>query len=123
MSNREDQCYVGKLLKALYDYKSEKLAGLVGFDTVCLQSAQVFFNRNESPFELAMEQQPLTPHKIAKQCSASRCPLAYKFAITKQELMQEAPDNLLKAQQRMKKYADKGRRLVEFQVRDKVLLC
>ena len=70
-----------------------------------------------------MEQQPLTPHKIAKQCSASRCPLAYKFAITKQELMQEAPDNLLKAQQRMKKYADKGRRLVEFQVRDKVLLC
>ena len=48
MSNREDQCYVGKLLKALYDYKSEKLAGLVGFDTVCLQSAQVFFNRNKS---------------------------------------------------------------------------
>ena len=69
MSNREDQCYVGKLLKALYDYKSEKLAGLVGFDTVCLQSAQVFFNRNESPFELAMEQQP---HLIRLQNNVQR---------------------------------------------------
>ena len=36
--------------------------------------------------------------------------------------MQEAQDNLLKAQRRMKKYADKGRRPLEFQVRDKVML-
>ena len=36
--------------------------------------------------------------------------------------MQEAQDNFLKAEQRMKKYTDKGRWPLEFQVRDKVLL-
>ena len=36
--------------------------------------------------------------------------------------MQKAQDSLLKAQRRMKKYADKGRRPFEFQVGDKVLL-
>ena len=36
--------------------------------------------------------------------------------------MQKAQDSLLKAQRRMKKYANKGRRPLEFQVGDKVLL-
>ena len=49
-----------------------------------------------SPFELAMRQQPLTPHKITKQRSGGMCPAAYRFAIAKQELMQEAQDSLLK---------------------------
>ena len=48
--------------------------------------------------------------------------MAYKFAMNKQELIQEEQDSLLKAQQRMKKYADKGRRPLEFQVGNKVLL-
>ena len=65
-----------------------------------------------SQFELAMGQQH----------SGGRCPAAYKFAITKQELMQEAQDSLLKVHRRMKKYVDKGRRSLEFQVGDKVLL-
>ena len=42
--------------------------------------------------------------------------------MNKQELIQEEQDILLKAQQRMKKYADKGRRPLEFQVGNKVLL-
>ena len=79
-----------------------------------LDSAQFAYNLHKSsstrmsPFELAMRQQPLTPHEIAKQHSGGSCPTAYRFAIAKQELMQEAQDNLLKAQRRMKKYADKG---------------
>ena len=36
--------------------------------------------------------------------------------------MQEAHDSLLKAHRRMKKYANKGRKPLEFQVGDKVLL-
>ena len=53
-----------------------------------------------SPFELAMGQQPLTPHEIAKQRSWGRYHATYRFAINKQELMQEAQDNLLKVQRR-----------------------
>ena len=69
-----------------------------------------------------MGQHPLTPHEIANQCSGGRCLATYRFAITKQEPMQETQDSLLKAQWRMKKYADKGRRPLEFQVGDEVLL-
>ena len=69
-----------------------------------LDSAQFAYNLHKSsstrmsPFEVAMGQQPLTPHEIAKQCLRGKCPTAYKFAITRQKLMQEAQDNLLKAQ-------------------------
>ena len=49
-----------------------------------------------SPFQLAMGQQCLTPHEIVEQCSRGRCPLAYIFAMAKQELMQEAQYSLLK---------------------------
>ena len=50
-----------------------------------------------SPFELAMGQHPLTPHEIANQCSGGRCLATYRFAIAKQEPMQETQDSLLKA--------------------------
>jgi len=50
-----------------------------------------------SPFELAMGQQPLTPHEIAKQRLGGRCHATYRFAMNKQDLMQEAQDSLLKA--------------------------
>ena len=61
-----------------------------------LDSAQFAYNLHKSsstgmsPFELAMGQQPLTPHEIAKQQSGGRCPAAYRFAVNKQELMQDA---------------------------------
>ena len=85
-----------------------------------LDSAQFAYNLHKSsstemsPFELAMGQQPLTPHEIANQHSGGKCLAAYRFAIAKQELMQEAHDSLLKAHRRMKKYANKGRKPLEF---------
>ncbi|KAK4421918.1 hypothetical protein Salat_2142500 [Sesamum alatum] len=51
-----------------------------------------------------------------------RCPTTYRFARTKQELLDEAKDSLAKAQRRMKKYANMGRRQVELSMGDKVLL-
>ena len=58
-----------------------------------LDSAQFAYNLHKfsstgiSPFELAMGQQPLTPHEIAKQHLGGKCLATYKFAINKQELM------------------------------------
>ncbi|KAH7845877.1 hypothetical protein Vadar_006951 [Vaccinium darrowii] len=75
-----------------------------------------------SPFELATGQQPLTPHEVARTRTGGRCPAAHRFAREKQELLLEARDSLSKAAKRMKKYADQGRRSLEFQVGDKVLL-
>ncbi|KAK4425104.1 hypothetical protein Salat_1704200 [Sesamum alatum] len=75
-----------------------------------------------SPFELVYGQQPMTPHEITVQKIGGKCPMAYRFARTKQEMWDEAKDSLAKAQRRMKKYADKGRRPVEFSVGDQVLL-
>ncbi|KAH7838095.1 hypothetical protein Vadar_022023 [Vaccinium darrowii] len=75
-----------------------------------------------SPFELAMGQQPLTPHKVARTCTGCRCPAAYRFARAKQELLEEAKDSLSKAAKRMNKYADQWRRSLEFQVGDKDLV-
>ena len=63
-----------------------------------------------------------TPHEIAKQKSQGSCPAAYRFARDKTELMEQARDSLDKCSRRMKKYADKHRRALEFQVGDKVLL-
>ena len=85
-----------------------------------LDVAQFCYNLHKSsamgmsPFELANGQQPLTPHEIAVQSSREKCPAAYKFARAKQELIDEARDNLTLAQQWMKKYVDKHRREVEF---------
>lgn len=93
-----------------------------------LDSAQFCYNLHRSsatglsPFELAMGQQPLTPHEVARTRTGGRCPAAYRFARAKQELLEEARDSLTKAAKRMKKYADQGRRPLEFQVGDKVLL-
>lgn len=93
-----------------------------------LDSAQFCYNLHKtsatglSPFELATGQQPLTPHEVARTRTGGRCPAAYRFAREKQELLLEARDSLSKAAKRMKKYADQGRRSLEFQVGDKVLL-
>ena len=75
-----------------------------------------------SPFELATGQQPMTPNEVAKQRAGGRCPAAYRFARARTEQIEEAKDCLTKAARRMKKYADRGRRFLEFQVGDKVML-
>lgn len=49
-------------------------------------------------------------------------PAVYHFARNRQEMMNEAKDSLVKAQLRMKKQADKGRRPLEFTVGDMVML-
>ncbi|KAL0368101.1 UNVERIFIED_CONTAM: Transposon Ty3-G Gag-Pol polyprotein [Sesamum calycinum] len=75
-----------------------------------------------SPFELAHGQQPTTPNEISVQKTGGKCPAAYRFARSKQELLDEAKDSLAKAQRRMKKYADMVSRHVEFSVGDQELL-
>ncbi|KAL0423698.1 UNVERIFIED_CONTAM: Retrovirus-related Pol polyprotein from transposon.6 [Sesamum radiatum] len=62
------------------------------------------------------------PDGEAVQRTGGKCPAAYRYARSKQELLDEAKDSLAKAQRRMKKYADIGRRQVEFSVGDQVLL-
>ena len=73
-------------------------------------------------FELVLGQQPLTPMEVAKQRTGGKCPTAYWLARDRQEMLEEALDSLAKAQQRMKKYVDQGRRPLKFAIGDKVLL-
>ena len=49
-------------------------------------------------------------------------PEAYNFAKTRQDLLDEARDSLEKESRCMKKYADQGRRPLEFEEGEKVLL-
>ncbi|KAH6820488.1 hypothetical protein C2S53_008404, partial [Perilla frutescens var. hirtella] len=56
------------------------------------------------------------------QRSGGNCPIAYRVAREKHELLDKARDTLTKAQHRMKKYAEKGRRDVDYTVGEQVLL-
>ncbi|RVW98465.1 Transposon Tf2-8 polyprotein [Vitis vinifera] len=69
-----------------------------------------------SPFELAIGVQPRMPLEVAKQKVGGNSPAAYKMAQSRQEMLDEARDSLEKAARRMKKYADRDRRSLEFQV-------
>ncbi|KAI5351342.1 hypothetical protein L3X38_004233 [Prunus dulcis] len=73
-------------------------------------------------WQLAMGQQPRSPQEVAVQQARGKCPATYRFARSKQELLEEVRDNLTKARRRMKKYEEKGRRALEIKVEDKVLL-
>ena len=75
-----------------------------------------------SPFELAIGVQPRMPLEVAKQRAGGSNPAAYKMAQSRQEMFDEARDSLEKAARRMKKYANRDRRPLGFQVGDKVLL-
>ncbi|KAL5825618.1 hypothetical protein ACOSQ3_021681 [Xanthoceras sorbifolium] len=75
-----------------------------------------------SPAELCLGFQPLTPLEVAQQKDQGLCPAAYRFARDKTELIECAIESLAKAARRMKEYADKNRRSLEFNVGDKVLL-
>ena len=75
---------------------------------------------NQSPFEIVTGQQPLTPSTVATGYKGSS-PSAFKFAKEWQEQADLARTCLHKASKRMKKWADKKRRHVEFQAGDLVL--
>lgn len=51
-----------------------------------------------------------------------KCHVAVRFAKDKQVLTYEARDNIVVAQQRMKKYDDQHKRDVQFQIGDFVML-
>lgn len=74
-----------------------------------------------SPFELATGQQPLIPHTVVAGYTG-KSPAAYPFAKGWQEKADLARSYLDKAAKRMKKWADKKRRPVDYQVGDLVLV-
>ena len=77
-----------------------------------------------SPFEVTIGFQPRTPLDVlvTEQPGRNVSPATYKFAKSQQDLLDEARDSLEKASRHMKKYADKGRRPLEFEEGEKVLL-
>ncbi|KAL5834635.1 hypothetical protein ACOSQ4_014132 [Xanthoceras sorbifolium] len=76
---------------------------------------------HHSPFELATGQQPLTLQTVMVGYTG-RSPGSYKLAKDWQEQADIARSYLDKAARKMKKWADKKRRRVEFQVGDLVLV-
>ncbi|KAL5789861.1 hypothetical protein ACOSQ2_004749 [Xanthoceras sorbifolium] len=75
-----------------------------------------------SSAELCMGFQPLTPLEVAQQKDQGLCPAVYRFVRDKTELIECAIESLSMATRQMKKYVDKNRQLLEFNVGDKVLL-
>ena len=95
-----------------------------------LETAQLSYNLHRSsatsmnPFEVAIGFQPRMPLNMLafEQPRRSVSPAIYKFAKTRQDLLDEAQNSLEKASRRMKKYADQGSRPLEFEEGEKVLL-
>ncbi len=75
----------------------------------------------KSPFEIVTGQQPSTPNAVAVGYQGSS-PAAYKFAKSWSEETDLARSCLHKASKRMKKWADRKRRHVEYQEGDQVLV-
>ena len=75
----------------------------------------------QSPFEIVIGQQPLTPQAIASSYTGSS-PAAYRLAKGWHEQLDITKEYLDKAAKKMKKWADKHRRPVEFQVGDSVMV-
>lgn len=76
---------------------------------------------NQSPFEVVTGRQPMTPNAIASSCDG-KSPVAYKFAKRWHEQIDLARAYLDKAAKKMKKWADKKRRQVEFTEGDMVMV-
>ena len=93
---------------------------------ILLDTTQFCYNLHKlsatemSPFEIVLGRQPMTPLDVAKSKNQEKCPAAYRVARDRLEMLSEAQDSLRKAQRHMKKYADKHRRSVEFNMGDKV---
>ncbi|CAM8878010.1 unnamed protein product [Rhodiola kirilowii] len=92
-----------------------------------LDVAQFSFNlqqseaTNKSPFEVVLGQQPNTPLSLAAPYKGAS-PAAFKFTKAWHEQAELARESLQKAASRMKKWADKKRRDIEFKVGDLVLV-
>ena len=92
-----------------------------------LDTAQFSFNlqrseaTNKSPFEIIMGRQPNTPLSLATRYDG-KSPAAFRLAKSWHEQTELARAALHKAAKRMKKWADKKRRHVEFQEGDLVLV-
>ena len=71
----------------------------------------------QSPFEIVLGRQPFTPNTIALGYTRTSPP-AYKFARDWQENQNLVRAHLSRAIKRMKKFADKKRRPVKYQVGD-----
>ncbi|KAF7807858.1 Transposon Ty3-I Gag-Pol polyprotein [Senna tora] len=74
-----------------------------------------------SPFEIAMGQQPMTPHTLAVGYTGPS-PAAFKFAKGWHEKSDMARAYLAKSSKRMKKWADTKRRHLEFEEGDLVMV-
>ena len=94
--------------------------------TQLLHVAQFCFNTqkssstNKSPFEIVISQQPLLPHTVDEYNGKN--PRAFNFTKEWKKSIEIARAYLEKASKRMKKWADRGRRPLEFQPGDKVLI-
>ncbi|KAK3002708.1 hypothetical protein RJ639_019292 [Escallonia herrerae] len=76
---------------------------------------------NQSPFEIAIGQQPVTPLALAGDYKG-RSPLAVQVARSWNEQADVAHSYLDKAERKMKKWADKRRRPKEYNLGDMVML-
>ena len=92
-----------------------------------LDVAQLYFNSqksssaNKRPFEIVTSQQPLMPHTIDEPYTG-KSPRAYNFTKEWKQGNEVVRAYLEKASKRMKKQAYQGRRLLEFQVGNLVLM-
>lgn len=78
---------------------------------------------NISPFKLDTGQDPITPQSLLGDCAAqSPNPAANNFLSEINRNIKMASENIVKAQQRQKKYADKRRSEADFEIGDQVLL-
>ena len=80
-----------------------------------------------TPFILNYGQHPHTPASIGKgidqpAAAASRSPLAHRFTDEMQQIIAQAKQSLLSAQQRQKAYHDRKARAKQFEVGSEVLL-
>ncbi|KAH0650191.1 hypothetical protein KY284_030103 [Solanum tuberosum] len=95
--------------------------------TKLLDTAQFSYNlqRSEatgrSPFELATRQQPNTPQSLPVDAGL-KSPSAYHMAKAWEEQVDLARSYLDKAARKMKKFADRKRRLVDYRIGDQVMI-
>ena len=126
----QTDCQIGRVNQMLEEYLHYYVTASQKNWLELLEPAQLSYNLQRisttgmSPFEVAIGFEPRTPLDVlvTEQPRSSRSPTTYKFAKSRQDLLDEARDSLEKASRRMKKYADKGRRPLEFEEEEKVLL-
>lgn len=73
-------------------------------------------------FKLVLRQQPIMTLEVAKKKSSGNCLIAYKFVRSRQKILNEAHESSEKVARRMKMYANKGQKPLEFHIGDRVCL-